>query len=215
MGVSEPSAITAIEPQARTPDRVSIFVDGEFAAGVHAEVAAAVGLRVGQAMTAPELISLLQDEERRKVRESALVLLGYRARTRSELRFRLARKGFDAALVEETLETLERSGLVDDEEFTRSWIEARTGSRPMGPARIAAELRQKGVDRELVEEGLQALDRDRILDLALTVGRQKAEQLRGEDLRAARRKLGNTLLRRGFSWDICARVLDIVLRTDE
>ena len=212
---SEPSAITAIEPQARAPDRVSIFVDGEFAAGVHAEVAAAAGLRVGQAITATELVEVLHDEERRKARESAFVLLGHRARTRSELKMRLVRKGFDAALVEETLESLERSRLVDDEEFTRSWIRARTGSRPMGPVRIAAELRQKGVDRELVEEGLQALDRDRILDLALIVGRQKAEQLRGEDVRTARRKLGNTLLRRGFSWDICASVMDIVLRSDE
>lgn len=210
MAHSERSSITAIEPQVKRPERVSIFVDGEFALGVHAEVAAGAGLRVGLAITVPQLQELARAEEKRWVRESALKLLSYRGRSRVELRQRLGRKGYDPELIEETLDLLARNGLVNDAEFSRSWVRARTGSRPMGPNRIAAELRQKGIERELIDEALEPLDETRELDLALSVARQKVEPLRGEDVRVARRKLAAALMRRGFSWSVCATVLDTV-----
>ncbi|MCC2672803.1 MAG: regulatory protein RecX [Armatimonadetes bacterium] len=211
----ECSTITAIEPQVRNRDRFNVFVDGEWVVGVHAEVVVAAGLRVGQAMTAEVLQSLVRAEELRHVRESAFRLLGYRARSQVELRRRLLQKGYDPGMVEEVLAALGRSGLINDAEFSQSWVRARTGSRPMGPNRIAAELRQKGVDREVIDEALEAVDTDAEMALALTVGRRKIEQLRGEDPRVARRKLGSVLMRRGFSSGVCARVLDLLLREDD
>jgi len=207
----ETSTITAIEPQVKRPDRVSVFVAGEFVMGMHAEVAIAAGLRVGQPISVSELQALARAEELRHARESALRLLGYRGRSRKEIQQRLHQQGYDPDLVEETLELLSRSGLINDSEFSQSWVRARTGGRPMGRTRIAAELRQKGVEKEVIQTALQPIDPDVELDLALKVGRQKVEQLRGEDVRTARRKLSAALMRRGFAWDISAKVLDIVL----
>lgn len=214
--VPEPecSHITAIEPQVKNPSRVSIFVDGEWALGVHAEVAVTAGLRVGQAVSVPDLQALARSEELCRARDTALQHLGYRARSRVELQRRLARKGYEPELIEEALEALSRSGLINDAEFSQSWVRARTGSRPMGPNRIAAELRQKGVERELIEQALEPVDPELELALALKVGRKKVEQLRGEDVPIARRKLASALMRRGFSWEVSARVLDILLRDD-
>lgn len=213
----ESSSITAIEPQVRYRDRFNIYVDGEWVAGVHAEVVAVAGLRVGQLVTVADLQALMRSEELRRVRDSALQFLGYRARSRVELRRRLQQKGYDAELIEETLAALDHSGLINDAEFSQSWVRARTGSisKPMGPNRLAAELRQKGVDREVIDEALLAVDQDKEMDLALAVGRQKIEQLRDEDYRTARRKLGAILMRRGFTSEVCFKVLDILLRSDE
>jgi len=207
----EPSTITALEPQVRRADRVSVFVDGEFALGVHAEVAASAGLRVGQGVRIADLRELAAAEEKRWIRESALRLLGYRARSRTELRQRLERKGYEPELIEETLDLLARGGMIDDADFSRAWVRARTGARPMGPGRIAAELRQKGVEREVIREALEPLDSETEQGLALKVARQKAEQFRGEDARDARRKIAAALMRRGFSWSACAAALDAVL----
>ena len=215
MEAPERSVITAIEPQVRRPDRVSVFVDGEFALGMHAEVAAMSRLRVGQAVSVTELQELARAEELRQARESALQLLGYRARSRKELQQRLARKGYEPELIEEALDLLERSGLINDAEFSQEWVRARTGGRPMGRTRIAAELRQKGVDRELIDEALERVDPDQELGLALRVGRQKIEQLHGEDPPTLKRKLSAALVRRGFGWEISAKVLDILLKESD
>lgn len=215
MAEPESSTITAIEPQAHHPGRVSLFVDGEFAMGIAAEVVLAAGLRVGQPVTAEQLQALARAEEVRRARESAFRLLAYRARSRAELEERLRRKGHPADVVEEVLDGLARSGFVDDAEFSQSWVRARTGSRPMGTRRIAAELRRKGVAREVIEEALAAVDPELELDLALAICRKKVDQMRGEDPRALRRKVAAALQRRGFPWETCARVLDIVLGVDE
>ncbi|MGV3722548.1 MAG: regulatory protein RecX [Actinomycetota bacterium] len=211
----ECSTITAIEPQARNRDRFNVYVDGEWVAGVHAEVVVASGLRVGQVISTDRLQALSHAEETRKARESAYRLLGYRARSRSELRQRLLQKGYEGGVVEEALAAVDRSGLINDAEFSASWVRARTGSKPHGRTRIAAELRQKGVARDVIDEALKAVDPDTEMDLALAVGRRKMEQLRDEDPHSARRKLGSLLLRRGFGGDICVKVLDILLRSED
>jgi regulatory protein len=203
--------VTAIEPQ-RHAGRVSIFLDGEFALGMHEEVAAALGLQTGQELDSEDLQAMVRAETRRRAKESALRLLGFRARSREELRRRLERKGYESVVIDEVLEELANSKLLDDSEFTRAWVEARTTGRPMGRQRIAWELRQKGVDPETIGEALEERSSpDAELGLAMIVGRQTVERVRGLERQAARRKLAAALQRRGFSWSVTSVVLERLL----
>lgn len=204
--------ITALEPQQRRGGRVSVYLDGEFVVGVDQEVAAALGLRVGQEIGAEQLDAVVSAEMRRRAKESALRLLGARARSRNELRRSLERKGYDSRVIEEVLDDLSRRQLLDDLQFARAWVESRTVARPMGRQRIVCELRGKGVASDLIEEALSGrLEDDTDLGLALTVGRQTVKRIRGEEPRAARRKLAAALQRRGFSWGVTSAVVDRLL----
>jgi regulatory protein len=211
----ELSRITGIEPQQRHPSRVSIFVDGAFVLGVEGAVAVALGLRVGQPMGEMRLREVAQAEEIRQAIDLALQFLGYRARSRAEVRRRLARKGYEEEIVDQVIERLSQGGLLDDSQFTEAWVRARTTGRAMGPRRIAWELRRKGVDAETVRDAVGRIDETTELGLALKVGRQKAESMRGEPMPVARRKIAAALQRRGFSWEVTARVLEILLAPGE
>jgi regulatory protein len=212
---AECSRITGIEPQQRHANRVSIFVDGAFVLGVDREVAAALGLAVGQSIGEQRLREVARAEEIRQATDRALHLLGYRARSRTEVRRRLARKGYEEEVIDQVLDRLTQTGLIDDSQFTEAWVRARSTGRAMGPRRIAWELRQKGVDGEIVREAVGRIDETTELGLALKVGRQKAESVRGEPMHVARRKLAAALQRRGFSWEVTARVLEVVLTPGE
>jgi len=211
----ELSRITGIEPQQRHPSRVSIFVDGAFVLGVEGAVAVALGLRVGQPMGETRLREVAQAEEIRQAIDLALQFLGYRARSRAEVRRRLARKGYEEEIVDQVIERLSQGGLLDDSQFTEAWVRARTTGRAMGPRRIAWELRRKGVDAETVRDAVGRIDETTELGLALKVGRQKAESMRGEPMPVARRKIAAALQRRGFSWEVTARALEILLAPEE
>lgn len=78
---ARPSQITDIAPQERHKDRVSVFVDGKFALGVFADVAASLGLRIGQQITPERLGEIARAETVRKAKEDAVRLLGFRAST--------------------------------------------------------------------------------------------------------------------------------------
>jgi regulatory protein len=203
--------ITAIEPQQRRPERRSIFLDGEFALGVDAEVIARTGLRVGQEVELAELQALARAEERRAARDAALRLLGFRDRSERELERLLLRKGFEAEVVSEVVSDLAAREFVDDERFARGWVAAKTAGRPIGPDRLAAELRARGVERETVEEAVAQISPENERELALRAAKRLVGGLRNEELPAARRKLAAALRRRGFSWEVIRTVCDTLI----
>ena len=209
------SKITAIETQKKRGDRKSIYVDGEFVAGAHEEVVAALSLGVGQIFDKGRLVELVRAETVRKARESALRLISYRDRSKSEVRKRLIGDDYPEDVVDEVIEKLSQAGLLDDQKFSQDWVKARTvdSSKPMGKVRLAWELRTKGVEAPMVEEALENLDEDAEYQLALSAVARKAEKMDCGDP-SFRNKLTSFLRRRGFDWEIISKVLDELCSKD-
>ena len=76
--------ITAIEPQQKNPQRVNIYLDGEFAFGLAVVVAA--WLKVGQELGEEKIASLKMQDEREVTYQKALHFLSYRPRSSAEVR---------------------------------------------------------------------------------------------------------------------------------
>jgi regulatory protein len=201
------NVITAIETQKKRGARVSIFVDGEFVVGAHEEVAAALNLGVGQSFDSQRLALLVRAETLRRARESALRLINYRERTRSEIRKRLIGNDYPEDVVDEVIDQLARVGLLDDRKFSRDWVESRERSKPMGRARLAWELQSKGVDKAMVEEALAGVDEDAEYQLAHSLAAHKLEKADSGDP-AVRGRVSSMLARRGFNWEVIGKVMD-------
>ena len=82
--------------------------------------------------------------------------------------------------------------------------------QPRGRRRLKDELRQKGVDREVVEQALEEAELDEY-PAALELARKRLPSLRGDEPLAQRRRLAGFLQRRGYGWDVVGRVLDAAL----
>jgi len=144
--------------------------------------------------------------------ETATRYLATRPRTRWEIERRLRRAGADDEVVAATIDRLARIGLVDDVAFARWWAEQRDRHAPRGRRMVEAELRQRGVPREVIEalrgdelsdpvldaEGLPATEEERA-DAAL--GRHLKGRPLPADARALQR-IGMYLVRRGFAPDV-------------
>ena len=207
--------ITAIETQKTRGNRRSIYVNGRFLAGVDGEVVFALGLKVGQQVSEARLAEMLRAETVQRAREAALNLLSYRPRSRNELSRRLALKGYPEDVVEDALAALARADLVNDERFTRDWVASRLQTRPMGATRIAWELRQKGIAKELVEQAVGSIDTETEYELALGLAQRKIKRAGAESSDDGRRRLASFLRRRGFGWDVISRVIEDLLPADE
>ena len=92
-----------------------------------------------------------------KVRAVALGLLARREHSRLELRHKLAQRGFAPALIEAVLERLGAEDLLSDARFAEVYAYSRA-DRGYGPARIAMELRGRGVSQEIIAGILEGLD---------------------------------------------------------
>lgn len=206
--------ITAIEPQKRRDYRRSIFVDGVFVAGAHEEVVLSLGLSVGQRFDTDTLQELVRKETLRNARESALRLISYRDRTKSEIRKRLIGSDFPEDVVDEVVNQLVDTELLDDEKFSRDWVKNRSAAKPMGRKRLSWELRSKGVDAPVVEETLEGLDEETEFELALEAASKKIQKADLTDP-TLKNRLGSFLARRGFGWEIIARVVGELINEDD
>ena len=202
--------ITALPPQKHDPDRLSVFVDGEFRMGLSAEVALAGNLRVGDTVDEARLLELERRDRGWQAREAALRLLSARPRSVAELARRLRMKGYEPEIGEEVIARLRDLGMIDDAAFAGTLVRDRVRLKPQGSRRLANELRAKGVDDETARAAIrETMDGEQTDERELA--RRAAEKWRpraGEEPARARRRLHGYLARRGFDAEVIREVLD-------
>ena len=189
--------VTALEPQ-RNGERINVHLDGEFAFGLAAITVQQFGLHVGRALSGEEIDALLSEDAFQRALGRALVFLGYRPRSEDEVRRRLAKAKVEPLVIDRVVARLRQDRLLDDRDFARYWVENRAAFSPRGTRLLSLELRQKGVEREVVAEALGEADEE---EGALLAGRRRLRHYAGLDYRGFRQKMGGFLLRRGFAYE--------------
>ena len=148
------------------------------------------------------------ENRREQAHALCLRLLTVRARTRAELAGHLAKRGFPDDAADAVLNRLEAVGLIDDEDFAEQWVRSRQANAGKGKRALAAELRTKGVEAELIAGVLDCIDAgaERSRAEQLVERRLRREVLGGDDAKVVRRLVG-MLARRGYSQSMAVSVV--------
>ena len=145
------------------------------------------------------------------VLEAALRFLEPRQRSADEVRRRLLLRGYRADLVEGCLERLLELGIVDDAAFAQAWVESRDRARPRGERALRAELRRKGIDRQVVDDVMETRESEQPAadaDAARRVLERHASALaRVADPRARRQRAYGLPARSGFDSDVALEAI--------
>ena len=189
--------ITKLEFQKKNPDRASVFLDGRFAFGLPAIIAAR--LKQGQFLSDAEIQSLQAEGAIETTYGKALNYLSYRPRSRAEMDRYLQKRDLSESQIEAVAGRLERAGLLDDEAFARYWVENRERNQPKGLRALRYELRVKGISNETIERVLVSVD---VPDSAYRSVARKAQQLAHLDQQAFTKKIVEYLARRGFDYEV-------------
>ena len=191
--------ITAIKAQKHNLQRVSVFLDGEFAFGLSRFVAA--WLEPGRKLSKAEIEKLQNDDTYEVALQKAMQFINHRPRSIEETRRRLKEKGFNEAVIETTLQKLIDQHWLNDLDFSRQWIENRNAFRPRSDRLLSQELRLKGVAVDVITQALEKYGGDEV-ELAYQAGIKKAKQCRQETRLDFLKKVGGYLGRRGFHYGI-------------
>jgi regulatory protein len=193
--------ITDLQTQKRNKNRVNVFINDEFAFGLSRIVAG--WLQIGQTLSNEKIQKLRYEDEIEVGLQKALHFISFRPRSKYEVIKNLTKHGFEEASQEIIIEKLERGNFIDDENFIRLWVEDRSLYKPKGKIALFAELRQKGIPREIIEKQLLNLPE---VQLAFNAGKsqlRKHSQLNKKDFQ---KKIYGFLARRGFHYGIISEV---------
>lgn len=216
MAVDVPAAtITALESQSNNANRTSVFLDGEFAFGVHDDLVVKYELAVGQTLTPEDQQQIEREDQFVRSKQRALDYLAHKPRTEEEVRRKLRDQEVPTSVVDDVVARLYELSYLDDEEYARNYVRNRFASKKYGPVRIRRELVKRGIDRHLADGAVADLFADKDVYAA---ARQHAEKRWShlsddEDLRRRKQKLYRYLRRRGFTSDTIYSVLDQLERS--
>ena len=136
-----------------------------------------------------------------KLYQSSLHFLSYRPRSEREIRNFIKRKlrNNDIDPTEKIISELKKEKLINDEEFVQWWIEQRLEFNPKGLRVLKQELYAKGIDREVIENELEKIDKSHLAAAAIKFLERKS---------ANKEKLISLLLSRGFDWNFSKNIVD-------
>lgn len=149
--------ITKIELQKKNNKRYSIYLDEEFSFGIHEDVLIKCGLHKDQIISQEYINEILNKEEQSKANHYAINLISYRARSTKEVKDKMIDKGYSIATIDQTVAFLKENKLLNDLEFAKMFIRDKTSLSRHSIIRVKNDLRQKGVDKEIVQEAIDSI----------------------------------------------------------
>lgn len=197
--------ITSIKPQ-KNKDRVNVYLDGKFSFGIDLTNFVLLGLKIDQELSDKEIAQIVKKAEFQKTLDKLLRFATVRPRSEKEIKDYLKRKKVHASLFKELFNRLKRLELIDDFKFARWWVEQRNAFKPRGKKALFAELRQKGIDKEIIQRVLDEIEIDEE-KMAKDLLEKKSYKWERLDLKTARQKKYEFLARKGFGRDVIGKVI--------
>ncbi len=186
--------ITAVEPRKKMFS--AVYIDGEFAFKLDTQTLIENHICAGVEIDDERLKELIELSDERRAKNKALNLIAYKDRTKKELIQRIKQDYSEESAINATTR-MEELGLIDDEKYARRMAEQWINKKHMSQRAVKYKLREKGIDRELIEEILLELEidpKEQIQRLLETKYRNKLY-----DEQSIKRTV-QALQRMGYSW---------------
>ena len=210
--------ITSIEQQKRA-NRYNIFCDGEFIVGVSIDSLVKFSLRKGEELVSATIEKIKHEEEFRSAKQSALRSLARSMRSEKEIREKLKNKKFHTEIIEEVILELRERDFLNDERFAKTFVADTSQRKNVGTRLLQQQLFRKGIAKQFIEESLKDVPVEQEMELALALAKKKKSQLNGSSKKLEqiqkKKRIGDLLLRRGFSSSITLKVLKQVLEEEK
>ena len=206
--------ITAVKPQ-KNKKRVNVYLDNKFGFGLDLENFVKLDLKVEQELTDEQVGKIVKEAEFQKVYDKLLRFSTLRPRSEKELKDWLKKHKVHLSIHENLYSRLKRLDLLNDNKFAQWWVEQRMEFSPRGKRALIAELRQKGINRDLiiqlVNESISQGYEEKTARKLLQKKKYKWERLQKLE---AKKKMSEFLARKGFGWEVIKNAIDDIFKKD-
>lgn len=204
--------ITKIEYQKKNKDRANVYLDDSFGFGIDLNILIKYSLAKNMEISDEFIEDILKAEEEINTYNYGLTILSRGLKSEKQLRIKMTDKGYDSEQIDKAIEKLAKLGYINDEYYCDCLVNTRVNGSKYGKRRIAQELYEKGVDKEITEDRLKEISDEEEFERAYELGIKKLKSIKDEDTRKKSSKLSNYLVYRGFDYDTVKKVVVKILK---
>jgi len=121
---------------------------------------------------------------------------------------RLAEKGYEEKVICDTLDGLEKQGLLSDKKFAQDLVSQLTAGRPSGLKKISFELKRRGISSKIREEVLSSITPEDEAACARQIGLARWERLERFEPEKRKKRVYDFLVRRGFDYQLVRDLIE-------
>ncbi|MBI5020297.1 MAG: RecX family transcriptional regulator [Ignavibacteriales bacterium] len=208
--------ISKLEQQKRHPDRVNVYLDGEFAFGLNKEVVHKFSLRKGDQVTDELIDKLTGEEEYSTAKNKALKYISRRMRSEYEVKSKLREYEFPVEIIDKVIKYLSEINFLNDLEFAKAYIADLQRTKSAGKRLLFQQLKRKGIAKDTIEMVLNDIKCDKEESLAIETAKKYFKKFKTSrkpvDRKDQIRRISQALMRRGFDWSLTSKVLKQIFK---
>lgn len=155
--------------------------------------------------------SLTGDEAVTASKEAALRLLDRQDRSVGECRDKLRERGFNDDAIEQALERLVETDLLNDERYARMLVRTRHRERGLVGRALLEQLRKKKIPTDIIEVAMTEVNESSTDEVARELVARRLRSMPDIDRERKFRRLVSMLARKGYSPSVSIGVVNRVL----
>lgn len=182
----------------RKPGRYNIFLDGKYAFSASEKTVAQFILLKGKEISDQDIEKIKRFDLDAKASDLAAHFLSYEPRSIYEVVQYLLQHDISSEAAEAAVKQLSDLGFLDDQKYVQLFLKNNLRVGNDGPKSLARKLKQKGVDAEIIQNEIEAIDQDQWLQVAQRVIKSMKHQVGKYSEREFQQKVKTKLLSHGF-----------------
>lgn len=210
--------------QTKKGDRYSVYLDGDFSFSLNEDLVIERKLRVGTQLSGTDVEEMVFADVYKQLLNKLALFLSYRMRSEKEIRDRIKRyirlqknkiPLNYTKLEDKLIFYLKDNKLIDDKGFAEEYVKQKLSSKKgYGPNYISNALRQKGINRDVIDSQLKEFDSEQQIDKALVVAKRKIKQFeaKSSNVFELKQRLTRYLQGRGYNYDAINAVVDTLCK---
>lgn len=162
-----------------------------------------------------EFEQMLIDNQNKLAKQQAFKILASSSKTKKELILKLKQKKFSKEAIDYSMSFVDEYKFIDEEDIAEKLVEGSYKRKKYSKRMIASQLRQKGIDSEIIQNSISDIDDDEEFENAMHFAQKKYKSISNKDKETIKRKIGSALTYRGFNYSIIKRVIEEILESDD
>ncbi len=182
---------------------------------VHEELVLTYRLVVGKELSVEQFESLHAKLDLGKAYQYAINLLSRRSYTVFEVNQKLLQKEYDEGVVQDVLNRLVQSGVLNDERYANQYVQHHMIVGKKGPLLLERELSEKKISSSFIFEALKLYTEQEQLDNLTRLFEQQVRQNNKYGMFYLKQKASQTLRLKGFDSTLIEQVVSRVQADDD
>ncbi|MBQ9023872.1 MAG: RecX family transcriptional regulator [Bacilli bacterium] len=143
-------------------DKYKVYLDDNQNIILHENIILKYDLLIKKEIT--DLNQIIKDNNNYLVYDISLKYISTKMRSENELRMYLKKKEIDNKLINDTINKLKQNGYINDRQYAKYFIMDKINLNKYGPNKIKTELLKLKIDKDIIEEELQNINKTDILN---------------------------------------------------